>query len=266
MVPTLIRPARMSAEQAARHQAMQAWYHAQAASAYNCTSSATTTTISQLCGLTCSAGTACVTNCGTHPVWVLTTSSATASATTVVDDLQWHPIAPGQVYHYVSQRAPGPTDQELYERAVAEHNDQEAERLRRVIAEREAARQRAAVVEAERQRVAAEQIALRVAATERAHQFLMEHLTAPQRETFTKNGWFVVEGGRSKEQYRIHVHSAAGNIRVMKGNGKQERDGDRLCCHAPYGTIPLGDQLLAQKLMLEFAEDDFLRIANRSAA
>lgn len=116
-------------------------------------------------------------------------------------------------------------------------------------------------------------------ARQRAKELLLEHLTEAQRETFTKNNWFVVEGGKTKTRYKIHAEPhMIGNIEVLetvftidkkrKGDGvdKNERVKHRLCGHCDLAKIPLGDQLLAQKMMLEFAEDDFLAIANRHAA
>jgi len=95
---------------------------------------------------------------------------------------------------------------------------------------------------------------------ERAINLLLEHLTPEQRETFRNNDWFVVDGGKSKTKYRIHSRgSLMANIDVIK----DDKTLHRLCAHCDVHAIPLGDQLLAQKLMLEFDEDEFLRIANR---
>lgn len=117
------------------------------------------------------------------------------------------------------------------------------------IAAREA--QRAARVQAEQKRSEA---------AERARELLLKHLTPEQRETYVSNGWFVVEGGRSKKRYRIHTRTYAGNIDVLDGDKTEVR----LCCHCA-DAIPQHDHHLAQKLMLEAAEDDFLRAAKRRA-
>lgn len=100
-------------------------------------------------------------------------------------------------------------------------------------------------------------------ARERAMELLLTSLSPAQRETFQKNRWFVVEGSKSGKKYRIHANdNVAANIEVLDG----ERVSHRLCGHCDINKIPLGDQLLAQKLTLEFAEDDFLRIANKHHA
>lgn len=157
-------------------------------------------------------------------------------------------------------------DQELFRRAVAEHDQQEAERLDRIIVQREQEIAARRAADEERNRIQQEARAQRQAVTDRATALLLEHLTALQRETYHKNGWFIVEGGRSKTRYRINTKSSAGNIEVLEN---RRRDVDqvtsRLCCHASYDKhLPLHDQLLAQKIMLELAEDDFLRTANRT--
>ena len=120
--------------------------------------------------------------------------------------------------------------------------------------------------QAEQQRVANELYAQRAEAariaTERSRQLLLSHLTKQQRQTFESNLWFVVEGGRSKQRYRIHGNSYSGNIHVLQRDLLGDRATHRLCCHCADG-VPLYDHLLAQKLHLQYDEDAFLRMANR---
>jgi hypothetical protein len=100
-------------------------------------------------------------------------------------------------------------------------------------------------------------------ARDRAMELLIENLTAEQRSTFEKNKWFVVVGGKSGQKYRIHANdNVAANIDVLDGDSVRRR----LCGHCDISRIPLGDHILAQKMMLEMAEDDFLRIANKHAS
>jgi hypothetical protein len=173
--------------------------------------------------------------------------------------------APALLTHQEAARR----DEELYRHALAECNEQEAARILRLIQLREQeAAERRVREEAARQRED-EARAARHAALERANELLLEHLTPQQRDSFHKNGWFIVEGGKSKTKYRIHKRSAAGNIDVLERNllSMMTDDGrvaHRLCCHVPYERgLPIGDHLLAQKMMLQYSEDDFLRIANR---
>jgi hypothetical protein len=101
------------------------------------------------------------------------------------------------------------------------------------------------------------------AAKKRALDLLIEHLTPEQQKTFEEKKWFVVEGGKSKTQYRIRAQDhLIANIDVIEGG----RTKHKLCGHCDIKKVPLGDQLLAQKMMLELAEDDFLSVANRHAA
>jgi hypothetical protein len=119
--------------------------------------------------------------------------------------------------------------------------------------------------QAERQRIASEELERRMAARQiakqRSRELLLSNLTKEQRGTFERNAWFVVEGGRTRQRYRIHDNSYSGNIHVLAG----ERVTHRLCCHCADG-IPIYDHLLAQKIHLQFDEDAFLRMANRHAA
>lgn len=115
----------------------------------------------------------------------------------------------------------------------------------------------AAQYAAERTAEAAERRRQHDAARSRANELLIAHLTPEQRESFETLKWFVVEGGRTKRKYRIHGNGGmAGNIEVIGEN-------HRLCAHCDLHAIPLGDQLLAQKVTLELDEDHFLRTANR---
>lgn len=164
----------------------------------------------------------------------------------------------------ISHQEEARRDEELYRRALAEHDDQEAQRLLRQIEMRER-------TQAEQQRILAEQQARnhqdqqqRQAAKDRARELLLEHLTPAQRDTLIRNGWFIVEGGRTRTKYRIHGNGGvAGNIDVLD---RRDRITHRLCCHARDSNIPPSDHHLSQKIMLELAEDDFLRMANRHAA
>jgi hypothetical protein len=111
-------------------------------------------------------------------------------------------------------------------------------------------------------------------ARDRARELLLSHLTLEQRETLERNKWFVVRGGKSGKLYRIRDQgSMVANIeelivepqRVMLIDEVRQAS-HRLCAHCDLFKYPLGDQLLAQKLMLEIEEEAFLKIANRHAA
>jgi hypothetical protein len=112
----------------------------------------------------------------------------------------------------------------------------------------------------ELRRVELERYEQRKLASDRAKQVLLEHLTPLQREMVEKNGWFVIEGGKSGKRYVIRTNTIAGNIDEMDGNKVVAK----YCCHLPH-QYPHSDHHLTQKLMLEWDEEAFLRKANRSA-
>lgn len=188
--------------------------------------------------------------------WITTSSTAATPATPTWYERVWPEWS---VYdapwneEYINS-APRLTDQQLYEKAVAEHDQQEATRIRLRIVERAA---RALEIE-ERNRKDRED---RDAAKERAKELLLSTLTPIQQETYRRNDWFIVEGGKSGTKYKIHGAHLTANIDVLDRHGGKTH---RLCGHAPaMHQIPIADNLLAQKLMLECDEDAFLRIANR---
>jgi hypothetical protein len=96
------------------------------------------------------------------------------------------------------------------------------------------------------------------AAQKRAMKLLYSYLRPEQIETIDKNGWFVVEGGKSKKQYRIKVNHYANNIFELN-DGKEVAS---YCVHA-NNQIPLGDHLLAQTIGLRFDEDHIIGLANK---
>jgi hypothetical protein len=100
-------------------------------------------------------------------------------------------------------------------------------------------------------------------AARRARELLLSYLSDDQRRTFEEHNWFVVIGGRSGRRYRISGVSYAGNVQLLCA------DNDNIeatfCGHC-NDNIPLGDQLLAQKVMLEIDEPAYIALANRRPA
>lgn len=92
-------------------------------------------------------------------------------------------------------------------------------------------------------------------ATRRARQLLQANLNKDQRKQFKKHGWFFVDGNKSR--YRVKKGRVA-NVEVLEANNTVKH---RLCAH-PGASVPDFDTMLAQKLMLENQEDEFLRLAN----
>ena len=93
-------------------------------------------------------------------------------------------------------------------------------------------------------------------ARERSLDLLTRCLTPAQRAEFARSKAFTVRG-RSGREYRI-TYAATANIEALSERGLVER---RLCA-GPVG-VPIPAVVLAQKLMLETRESEFLSIAAR---
>jgi hypothetical protein len=100
----------------------------------------------------------------------------------------------------------------------------------------------------------------RFAAGARAYDLLREHLDETQREQFERAGSFTVVA-QSGRRYRIRAANTS--------NVRDETDGANYCLQFRSDPqclrIPLEDLMLAQKVLLECDEPQFLRIANKSS-
>jgi hypothetical protein len=114
---------------------------------------------------------------------------------------------------------------------------------------------------AAQQAAADERVKTQQQAAEKAMQLLRENLSEKQKTALDKNGWFLVEGGKSKKTYRIYGNRCAGNIHELCAERKKEIA--RYCVHAEY-SIPLGDQLLAQAICLRLDEEHIISRANKT--
>lgn len=94
------------------------------------------------------------------------------------------------------------------------------------------------------------------ASSERAHALLVACLGPAQRQEFELSRAFTVRG-QSGRRYRIAFGTVA-NIEVLGSRGELLY---RLC--AKPADLPTPAVMLAQKLMLETCEDEFLAIAAR---
>jgi hypothetical protein len=149
----------------------------------------------------------------------------------------------------------------LYQRSAMRQQEVNAQYQRMILAQRQAIAE--ADITNAQARSDSEARALRIkSASDRARELLLSKLSPEQRESFTKNKWFIVEGGLTKTKYRIRSNTYAGNIDVLDVANNVAY---RLCVHCS-SAIPLEDHLLAQKIMLELAENDIVRLANRHAA
>lgn len=94
----------------------------------------------------------------------------------------------------------------------------------------------------------------------RARQLLLDNLTEKQREDFEDKKHFFVVGNSSGARYRIS-NGTVRNVDRIDKKGKVDKN----LCFGPEGTYLNGDVMLIQKIMLENAEDEVLKIANSFA-
>lgn len=114
----------------------------------------------------------------------------------------------------------------------------------------------------ERQKAEAERYRL---AKDRAEGLLYEHLTDEQRAQIKRDKFFVVKGGKTGRTYRINAGGGiSANVQEIDEVGKVKR---RLCAYIEHAAnAPTFDHFLAQKLMLEHAEEAYLKLAIPHAA
>jgi len=92
----------------------------------------------------------------------------------------------------------------------------------------------------------------------RSLQLLAEYLTDKQLTTLIESGWFEIKGSKGNA-YVIRV-ATTGNV-YLKPGLRAARTLSFCAMAAIPGGAPIGDQLLAQKVLLETDEDAFRNIA-----
>jgi hypothetical protein len=96
-------------------------------------------------------------------------------------------------------------------------------------------------------------------AEQRAYTLLKRWLSPEQIARFESYGYFEVRGSHSGKCYRIRRDR---NMNIDELDGKGFRVA--VWCFGPAGQLPLGDNMLAQKIALETDEQAALAIANRA--
>lgn len=98
----------------------------------------------------------------------------------------------------------------------------------------------------------------RLRSERKAKRLLESCLTPEQRDQLARCGWFKVRVG--ERTYRIK-NSPPSNVELLGDDGHPVK---RYCIAPaePLGRLPFGDVMLAQKLLLEADESEFLSIAN----
>ncbi len=126
----------------------------------------------------------------------------------------------------------------------------------RVAKQIEAVHRRAEQQKKQQERAERERLA-RKAEEERAEALLLASLTPEQRAEWEQSKKIIVVGGHSKNWYEI-VKGRAHNIFLLNAEGKRLVE---FCVHVE-DVVPDDDNVLSQKLMLEYAEEELLKIAN----
>lgn len=111
----------------------------------------------------------------------------------------------------------------------------------------------------ERNRRQAEIEAKRVAAQKKATELLLENLDAEQQIEFNQHKRFTVHVRGKVDQHYLIEYGYAGNVKLFH-KGKAIA---KFCIH-PAHNLPNEDVMLAQKLLLETNEEQFLKIANKT--
>jgi hypothetical protein len=95
-------------------------------------------------------------------------------------------------------------------------------------------------------------------AEQRAYALLKRWLSPEQLVQLERQGYFEVRGSHSGTCYHIHRERNM-NIEELDAGGSRVA----VWCFGPAGCLPLGDNLLAQKIALETDEPAALAVANR---
>lgn len=100
----------------------------------------------------------------------------------------------------------------------------------------------------------------RATAIEKADKLLVSVLSDVQKQQLKQHDWFLVKG-QNGQIYRIRKGRSV-NVDLLDKEGKVI---ETLCAY-PTGGVPDGDAMVAQKLMLECDQKDFLRVAIKHPA
>jgi len=88
----------------------------------------------------------------------------------------------------------------------------------------------------------------------KAKLLLTSHLTPDQLKSFETLCYFVVKGNKTGRTYRINTNCVSMNVQCID-------DGNKYCAIVP--DVPCWDIYLAQKVIIEYDEDSFLKVAQR---
>lgn len=100
---------------------------------------------------------------------------------------------------------------------------------------------------------------LQVEALQRATELLVATLSPQQAAEFKSTQAFTVHSKTGDRIYRV-TYGTAGNVYELSKEGRKVA---KYCIH-PSEDVPVPDVMLAQKLMLETDEKQFLKVANKT--
>jgi len=194
-------------------------------------------------------------------------SSGTSSATTINLGNSWHIRTTGTSsttgWYDIADNCTSAANAAWYSTGWQNCDHATMKKYGRVRETPEQAADRAAKAELARQAAVIEAAKVKVftdTAKARARKLLFSMLNADQqKELDEKNHFHLTVHSRdgSMRVYRIET-GYAGNVKLLGVDGQPVK---RYCIHADY-RLPHEDQMLAQKLLLETNEPEFLRIAN----
>lgn len=190
------------------------------------------------------SGDATSTGSTTWNLWngLQTSTSSTATTTDLLCNYVWRNWITPQVNVHTNPRS----ELKITERMLAQDRERTDEEYRRAVEDRMAEAREAERLQRE-QLAKAEQV---------AKELLDSVLTPEQRAMRDKLKRFRVVA-QDGETYEIETHRQMHNVFRMRGEQRIEE----LCLH--HGGVPLSDNALAQKLMLETDVQQFRKIANR---
>jgi len=178
-------------------------------------------------------------------IWLTWTSASTAGERVYRIPSAWLQAAQTAAIDIMSAQSTGNTALRYYTEWDAWAN------LVEETAEQKAVRRRAEAVREQRTR---DLQAARKAASDRAERLLEACLSTTQRDQLSSVGWFSVRAP-SGRVYQIRRGRARNVVEMTTRR--------TYCCH-PIDGVPDADTMLAQKLMIETQEEEFLRLANVS--
>jgi len=189
-----------------------------------------------------------------------TTSNAYLTSTTGDTWTEWNQIYTATTSNHIYTSYTASTTSNIITATWSAWNDNYLVKAHNILVPpriSEEERQRRAEAEKQRQLLYAEEERKRKLADAKAEKLLLQLLDEKQAQEYKEKGRFHMYVGNKK--YRIDK-GWAGNVKLVEEKGNVLSS---YCIH-PRQRMPEADNLIAQKLMLEANEQEFLRVANET--